>query len=208
MKTYLCILLCLIIGLSNCCIKSDSINQQTRDTVIFYDNHHYLSQDGGCMVNFVPATQLDYHLYLEIRTYDSYLYDTKYDTTMIVPINYDTTYSFIEFFINKYYNHYPLLDNDYRVIKKMISYIYFFTDWWQNYHYLDKLEYSKMKHIIDLYFEDDTLERKYSFTLRDTIYDVQSNIELRYINDNYHFYMDTIPRYEITEKMRKQFMHN
>ena len=65
-----------------------------------------------------------------------------------------------------------------------------------------------MKHIIDLYFEDDTLNRKYSFTLRDTIYDVQSNIELRYINDNYHFYMDTIPRYEITEKMRKQFMHN
>ena len=199
MKYYLLIIF-FILGLCNCSIKSDSGHHQTRDTVIFYDNYHSISFYGGNMVNFVPATQLDYHLYLEIRTYDSYLYDTK--------INYDTTYSFIEFFINKYYNHYSLLDNDYRVIKKMISYIYFFTDWWQNYHYLDKLEYSKMKHIIDLYFEDDTLNRKYSFTLRDTIYDVQSNIELRYINDNYHFYMDTIPRYEITEKMRKQFMHN
>lgn len=185
MKQVLFIFIIIIcISFNHCCLKSELDTIYVRDTVVYYDDNSHMYLDGSISYNTIPVERLDCNLYLLINTqYISCLYDTKDDTTMRVDIGHDSTYSFIDFFINSYYNHYPLLDNEYRVIKKIVSYIYFYTDWYDASLYSERLNYNKMNNVVEARFEDDTLNRIYSFTLRDTLFDVKANIKLQYIND-------------------------
>ncbi len=206
MKIYLYIL-CFILGLSNCCIKSDSINQQTRDTVIYYNNHQQIYMNAGYVWNyyFPIVDYIDSNLIINInfRTTNFYLYDTFYNTTLNIPL-FDSPSlrkAFVENFINTYCNHWPLTANDYTIIKKIIAYTFFMEFIYGKYSYTVKKRYYKLRHIVDTCYVEDVDTQSYSFVLVDTICDIRMKSILEFKNDKYIYNIDNDPISQLYDKL-------
>ena len=207
MKIYLYIL-CFILGLSNCCIKSDSINQQTRDTVIYYDTFGSYSTSStteayvdGVALWFNPpiSKRLDSDKCFIVYPYSAelQLFDNLSVTVLTAELySPHSCYGFMKYYINTYCNHYPLDNDDFRKIIKLVTYAYFFVEEYGSY------KYDKMHHIVTTNYVNDTLNRRYELSFCDTISDVTTEMELKYHNNGYSLKFSNFPIDQTVEFFR------
>ena len=163
-----------------------------KDTLICYNYYNY--------------NVSNYHWPISKMLDNNYLALSFTDCTadIVCEIHNDTTFyaslldsiscnKFVECFINKYYNHYPLSDKEYDIIKKVIIIAYFGLKQEGKYSYRYLKEYYKFKHVVNNFCIRDSTKKIYHIGLYDTIHKIQSNIELLYI-DHYQLYVDNFPK--------------
>lgn len=191
MKTIIYIICCLCVCWYSCGLKNSTSNLIRKDTIVNYN--YDISLFGGQILQDPIVERLDNYLYVEINFQsNSYLYDTLNDSILTIPTSDcpSLCYSFVENFINTYYNHFPLSHYDLKVIKRMIVYSCFIVPPYQEESYAERKLKSKLFSIVDTKMVKDTLNQLYFFTLRDTVYEIEADIELRYCENTYHIYID------------------
>jgi len=191
--------------LLSCHIEMDSECKQIRDSVIYYETFHSYSTIDACVDGtalwFTPhiSKRLDSDkcFIVSSRSAELQLFDGLSDTILTADLySSHSCYSFMKNYIYTYCNHYPLDNEDFRKIIKLVTYTYFFVPEYESY------KYDKMHHIVTTNFVNDTLNCRYELSLCDTISDVSTKMELKYHNNGYSLNFSNFPIDQIIEFFR------
>lgn len=101
---------------------------------------------------------------------------------------------FIEVFINRYYNHFPLSEKEFNIIRQVIIIAYFGVQRSGKYSYSKSRQFYKYQHVVNTSYLLDSLSRIYKFGLWDTIHNIHSEFKL-FIKDNeYQLLINNFPK--------------
>ena len=183
----------------HCSSPSNPNLNKVKDSVTYYDYNLYCWSGGiGCFNHNTIVIRLNYDLFITISLYEYQkvlsFYDTLRDTTITIELlDFSNINLFVEYCLNSYFNHYPLSHNDLEIINNLIKYTFFY--YWCPYNsYRMFKQYSKMNHILVTNLENDTLSKCYNIALCDTIYNIKTDIQLKYTILGYKFAVNNFPR--------------